>query len=102
MPKFRARIATTALSLALFGAAIAAGPAQAANPYTVYSANWTGGSLTPINAATNVAGSAITTNDPHAVAITPDGTKAYVVKYSEKTLTPLTLATGTAGTPIPA
>src|SRR5947208_10592312 len=100
MPRIRARIATAALSIALFVAAIAAGPAEAAIPYTVYSANWVGGSLTPINAATNIAGSAITTNDPDAVAITPDGTTAYVVNYIEKTVTPITLSTGTAGTPI--
>lgn len=37
---------------------------------------------------------------PHWIAFTPDGTTAYVVGNGNSTLTPITVATGTAGTPI--
>ena len=39
-------------------------------------------------------------NDPVAVAITPDGTMAYVVNRGDGTVTPITTATNIAGAPI--
>ena len=37
---------------------------------------------------------------PNAIAVTPDGSKAYVSNGGEETVTPIDLATDTAGTPI--
>src|SRR5438309_1243883 len=38
--------------------------------------------------------------NPYAVAITPNGTKAYVTNDGSETVTPITTATNTAGAPI--
>jgi YVTN family beta-propeller protein len=57
--------------------------------------------VTPITTATNTAGHPITTgSDPWAIAITPDGTTAYVDNAGSGTVTPITTATNTAGHPI--
>jgi hypothetical protein len=37
---------------------------------------------------------------PYAIAITPDGATAYVVNYSDNTVTPITIASNTPGNPI--
>src|SRR5204863_256315 len=67
-------------------------------------ANYNGngaGTVTPITVATNTAGTNISVgNGPQAIAITPDGTKAYVANHGSNTVTPITLATNTAGTAI--
>jgi YVTN family beta-propeller protein len=39
-------------------------------------------------------------SQPHWIAFTPDGTTAYVVGNGNSTLTPITVASGTPGTPI--
>jgi len=38
---------------------------------------------------------------PAAIAITPDGTTAYVVSFGDNTVTPISIATGIPGWPIP-
>ena len=57
-------------------------PDVPAIPVTAYVANSGSGTVTPIATATNTAGHPITTggefSDPDAIAITPDGTPAYV------------------------
>jgi DNA-binding beta-propeller fold protein YncE len=51
--------------------------------------------------ATGVAGTAITAGEqPSSIAITPDGSTAYVTDYGSGLVTPITLATGAAGTPL--
>ena len=57
--------------------------------------------MTPIATATNTAGTPITTgNGPEAIAITRDGSTAYVANLVSGTVTPIATATNTAGTPI--
>jgi YVTN family beta-propeller protein len=59
--------------------------------------------VTPIDVATNTAGTPIPAGkDPFPIAITPDGSTAYVANFSDGTVTPIDVATNTAGTPIPA
>ena len=59
--------------------------------------------MTPIRTATNTAGKAINAGSvPSAIAITPDGTTAYVTdigpfRAPSDTVTPIRIATGTAG-----
>ena len=66
-----------------------------------YVANYTGGSVTPIEIATNKAGAEIKVgSDPHSVAITPNGKTAYVSDLGSDAVTPITLATGKAGSEI--
>ena len=97
-----ARAAATALAAvcALVGVLVAAGSAGAAVPYTAYVGSFTSGSLTPINTATNATSSSIATNDPSALAITPDAKSAWIVNREEGTVTPVTLSTGTVGSAI--
>src|SRR5207302_1986673 len=67
----------------------------------VYVTNNGAGTVTPIDVATNAAGSPITVGShPQAVAFTPDGTKAYIANYLSNTVTPITVATDTAGSNI--
>ena len=65
-------------------------------------ANYIGpGTVTPIQTATNTAGSPITVGHyPIAIAITPNGSTAYTVNYSSNTVTPINTATGVAGSTI--
>ena len=57
--------------------------------------------VTPIDLATNTAGSPITVgNDPIGIAITPNGATAYVANDADGTVTPINTATNTAETPI--
>jgi hyaluronoglucosaminidase len=54
--------------------------------------------VTPIAIATNRAGPAIKVGDnPHAIAITPDGRTVYVANAVSGTVTPVSTATNKAG-----
>jgi YVTN family beta-propeller protein len=71
---------------------------------TVYVANTGDGTVTPIDTATNTAGTPIPAGTaPWGIAITPDGKTAYVTNNTSPvgSVTPIDLATNTAGTPIP-
>jgi YVTN family beta-propeller protein len=69
---------------------------------TAYIANLIDGTVTPVNTATDTAGTPIPVGtNPYGVAITPDGTTAYVTNSGDNTVTPITTATNTPGTPIP-
>src|SRR5262245_49467278 len=65
---------------------------------TAYVTSFGTGSLTPIDTTTNTAGAPIDVGDnPHPVAITPDGTTAYVGNINPgNSVTPVNLATNTA------
>src|ERR1035437_7799542 len=68
---------------------------------TAYVTNYDDGTVTPINLATNTAGTPIPVRvDVGAIAITPNGNTAYVTNGGDNTVTPINLATNTAGTPI--
>ncbi len=72
------------------------------NGATAYVANYTDNTVTPINTATNKAGTPITVGDiAEGIAISPDGTTAYVVNEGSNSVTPIDTASNTAGTPIP-
>jgi hypothetical protein len=59
------------------------------------------GSVVPITLASGTAGSPIPVGAyPVAIAVTPDGSTAYVVNAGDSTITPITLASDTVGTPI--
>jgi YVTN family beta-propeller protein len=90
-------------------ASVDTGPAQAGargaaraprvEAWTAYVANPVDNTVTPINTATNTPGTPITAkNFPDAIAITPNGTTAYVVT-EDNTVTPINTATNTPGTP---
>jgi YVTN family beta-propeller protein len=73
------------------------------NGETAYVANMGSGTVTPIDTATNTAGSPITVGtEPIAIAFTPDSATAYVVNFGPGpgTVSPVDVATGTAGPPI--
>ena len=74
--------------------------AQAGAAYTVYVGNYGSETLTPIDTATSTPGTSVPIASPQAIAITPDGSTAYVCDWKAGTVTPLTLATGKAGIPI--
>jgi YVTN family beta-propeller protein len=88
--------AVLACAAALAGAA----PARAGVAYTVYAGNYGSEALTPIDAGANMTGTSIPVASPQAIAITPDGATAYVCDWKAGTVTPVTLATRQAGTPI--
>jgi YVTN family beta-propeller protein len=87
--------------------AIAIAPDGKTAYVTTYSSS---GAVTPIDLTTNTAGKPIKVGgkplamafygDPMAIAITPDGTTAYVANGASSTVTPIDLATNTAGKPI--
>ena len=61
-----------------------------------------GTTVTPIDTATDTAGTPITVgSEPSSLAITPNGTTAYVVNFASSTATPIDIATNSAGSPIP-
>jgi YVTN family beta-propeller protein len=72
-------------------------------PAEVYAVSEFGAAF-PVNAATNTAGKPIQVGSQSAtaVALTPDGSTAYVTSEYDNTVTPVSTATGTAGTPIQA
>lgn len=73
-------------------------PATRTGTATAYVVNAGSGTVTPIATATNRAGPAIKMgDDPHAIAITPDGKTVYVANYVSGTVTPITPATGKPG-----
>ena len=79
-----------------------AAPASAttATP-TAYVLNLANNTVTSIDTGTNAVGSTISAGSgPTEVAITPDGATAYVADGNGSTVTPIHLATGTAGQPI--
>src|SRR5947209_2424207 len=77
-----------------------AGSAMATSGWTAYVTNNASHSVTPIDTATNMAGTAISVGiDPGGVAITPDGKTAYVANSNSNSVTPIDTATNTAGTP---
>ncbi len=65
---------------------------------TVYALSLTG--LTPIDTATNKPGKLIAFPGPQAIAITPDGSTAYVTGGGKGPVTPIRTATGTVLKPI--
>jgi DNA-binding beta-propeller fold protein YncE len=82
----------TALAITPSGATLLA----VANP-TGYDA----GSVVPITLASGTAGAPIPVGaDPLAIAVTPDGSTAYVVNAGDGTITPISLASDTAAAPI--
>ncbi len=73
-----------------------------ARPVTAYVVNSLDDTVTPIDLGTNTAGAAIPVGDePIAIAITPDASKAYVANGSGNSVTPIDLATNSAGPAIP-
>lgn len=59
------------------------------------------GTVTLIHTTDSTAGKPIPVGQQaSAIAITPDGETAYVASYASGTVTPITIATGTAGSPI--
>src|SRR4051794_33279104 len=59
------------------------------------------GSVVEINLATGATVHTINAGySPQAVAITPDGTTAWVVNYGSHAITPITVATGDVGTSV--
>ena len=59
--------------------------------------------MTPISTATNTAGTPnpVQQAGPFAIAITPDGTTAYVADFGSYSVTPIDIAANSAGTAIP-
>ncbi|MFI5287624.1 MAG: PKD domain-containing protein, partial [Candidatus Dormibacteria bacterium] len=89
-------LATGAITQVRSTDALAAAPA-----WTAYVANQHSNSVTPVDTATNTAGTAIPLGTPPSfIAITPDGKTAYVAEYDSNTVTPIATATNTVGTPI--
>ena len=61
----------------------------------------TDGTVTPIDIATNTAGSPISVGSlPDAIAVTPDGSTVEVVNGGDNTVTPIATSSDTAGTPV--
>jgi DNA-binding beta-propeller fold protein YncE len=76
-----------------------ADPAPAVSSPTAYVANGNDGTVTPVDVSTNVAGTPIPINadaDPVGVAITPDGSTAYIADQDEG-VWPIATATNTLG-----
>jgi YVTN family beta-propeller protein len=86
-------------------AALALVPATAgaaSNPVTAYVTNFSSGTVTPIDLATNIPGSPIPAGfHPSGIAVTPDAKTAYVTNQDSGTVTPIDLLTNTPGNPIP-
>ena len=82
--------------------ALGAGAGRAAgSSFTAYVTGSADSTLTPLETATNSAeGPIVLHHNPTAIAITPDGTTAYVV-YPASGIRAITLATGTVGGMIP-
>jgi YVTN family beta-propeller protein len=74
--------------------------ASATTSATAYVANYSDNTVTPIDVATNTAGTAIPVGGgANGIAITPDGATAYVAAR-DGLVTPITVATNTPCTPI--
>ena len=88
-----------AVSLALCG--LWAGVAQASDPlgYVVSEQN---GTIQQVDLTTGAVGTAVAVgSEPVGLAITPDGSTAYVADYGSSEIVPVSLASGSLGTPIP-
>ena len=91
---------TSAMFFGLAGPGAAAAPPAGASalPSTAYVTNFGAGSISPIDTSTNVAGTAFAVgSEPGAIAITPDGTTAYVADESLNVVIPVRTATNTSG-----
>ena len=88
----RSLVAATTLALSCVAVLTLGGgsPAEAAgSSLTAYVANFTSGTVTPINTATNTTEPVIGVGaDPQKVAITPNGATAYVTNRGSNTVTP--------------
>jgi YVTN family beta-propeller protein len=72
-------------------------------PITAYVASEGTETVTPINTATNTAGTPISgVTFPYGIAITPNGEWAYTTDLVGNSVTPINLFTGVVGTPITA
>ena len=76
---------------------------RSSRPITAYVVNTGDGTVTPINTETNIAGDPISVGvAPVAIAITPDGSRAYVtLSDSPGSVVPIDLSSNTPGSPIP-
>jgi YVTN family beta-propeller protein len=98
--------ATLIAGLMILALAPAAPAAIAASvPVTAYVTtlgnNGVGESVTPIDVATNTAGSSIPFNNrPRGIAFSPNGGTVYVTNSGGNTITPINTATNIPGTPI--
>jgi DNA-binding beta-propeller fold protein YncE len=96
------------LSTMTAGSPIAVGKSPSAIAITpdgtkAYVSNYHGngpGTVTAITLSNDNTSTISVGRGPSAIAITPDGTMAYVANQFDGTLTPITIATDTAGTPI--
>lgn len=80
---------------------VAGNRATAPSAATAYVANYSSGTVTPIDLATNTPGTPVRVGkNPVSIAITPDGKTAYVGSGGGE-VTPIDLATNTPGKPIP-
>src|SRR5215469_11575936 len=96
-----AAVALVAVVPALTGAVgTRSGPARAERtPPTIYVVN--GNGVVPVPVATNKPGKLIKAGQgTDGIAITPDGSTAYVLAYTSGTVTPVATATNTPGKPI--
>jgi YVTN family beta-propeller protein len=76
-------------------------PAPASADRIAYVTDYSQNSVTPIDLASNTAGTPIPVGpSPISVAITPDGKTAYVTTLGSDGVTPIDIATNTTGTPI--
>jgi DNA-binding beta-propeller fold protein YncE len=78
-----------------------AGASASVGSTTLYVTDSNSGTVTPVDAMSRVVGTPIAVGSvPTDIAITPDGTTAYVANWGG-TVTPVALDSNTAGTPIP-
>jgi YVTN family beta-propeller protein len=97
----RAVRATFSLGLACALLLLVAGSARGAIAYTAYVGNYGANTVTPVNTATNAAGTAIPVGTkPFAIAITPDSKTAYVANFGSNSITPINTANNAAGSAI--
>lgn len=70
-------------------------------PFTAFVADEFSGRVTPFNTLTRRVFKAIRVgSNPWAIAVTPDGSTAYVANGDSQTVTPISTATNKAGSPI--
>jgi YVTN family beta-propeller protein len=97
-----------AAAVSVVGGSLAASPAVAASPpaWTAYVVSYNDDAVIPVNTATDAVGSPIIVGSgPSAIAITPDGSTAYVTEEGTSNtspgfVTPIDLSTNTPGAPI--
>lgn len=83
--------------------ALAADPDGATVYVIVSRGNSKPGLVVPIDTATDTVGKVINVGvEPDVIAFAPDGKRAYVANAGDNTVTPINVATGAAGAPIPA